>query len=63
MTERAAQPRQRRATQAAVSRAVKGVRQAGATPGRVEIKPDGTIVVHIDREGALPLASKGSFRL
>lgn len=40
-------------SQASITRTVKAVTSAGVRVGRVEIKPDGTIVVHaIDGESA-----------
>lgn len=45
-------------TQATITRSVKAVASAGVHVGRVEIKPDGTIVIHTvdgeSRSGILP---------
>lgn len=39
-------------TEAAIARSVKAVSRAGVHVGRVEIKPDGTIVIHTVDEPA-----------
>lgn len=43
-----------RFTQADVTRAVKGVLAAGLTPERIEIGPDGAIIIQLDEEADPP---------
>lgn len=41
-------------TQATITRTVKAVASAGVPVGRVEIKPDGTIIIHTVDDAASP---------
>lgn len=46
--------RKPRCTQAEIQRAVKGARAAGMSVGRVEIDPNGTIVIMLGQPGQIP---------